>query len=193
MKINFTLFDKTLSIRCFGKPKLAIKGYTSRCEDGQHVLFLDYDMVSPEIVALDMATLKPYITHAYVFTTKEETTELGVVGNYHIICIDKFLYHEIFDLMKLTHCDSLHTNLAKRTRYRAWVLRFTGKGGRSKPQFKHFYKNQTMNNRQQSLGHYDMIHILNPEIDKSDSDLMELDGSTKVVITEYNTMKQSKW
>jgi len=188
MKININWFKRILQIRYFKVPNAKVQGYTSRTIDGKHVLFLDWDMCSPEIIYIDLKNLidKGIISHAYIFATYEEKDELGVVGNYHAICLDKYNFYEIINIMELTHCDTLHKDLAKKTRYRAWVLRFSGKGSRDEPKFVRFITGENKNNRVQSYAHYKLIHLLyNIEQDKDFK--FNFDENTKTFITYYNS------
>ena len=194
MKLNYNCLGRIFQLRYFKVPSLPIKGYTSRTEDGKHVLFLDYDLVSPEIVKLDIETLmkEHNISHAYIFTTHEEEDKLGLCGNYHVICLEKFYFTEILDMMGKTHCDSLHRNLAKRTRYRSWVLRFTGKGNRGKPRFIKLIINydHLIPTREISSAHNNLIQLL------SNADLLpytkNFDKKTIATLTYYNTLKEFK-
>lgn len=188
MKLNLNIFDRILQIRYFKVPNAPVIGYTSKTEDGFHCLFLDYDMISPDIVYSDLNNLfeKELITHAYIFSTYEEDDELGKVGNYHVICLDKFYFNDILKIMELTHSDSLHRDLAKKTRYRGWVLRLSGKGDREKPKFIKFLINGFRENKViQSQAHYKLIHTLN-EIDDSIF-RFNFDNINKVKLTYYNS------
>lgn len=193
MKFNIELFGRTLQLRYFPSPKIPISGYTSKTTDGNHVLFLDYDYVSPTIVQKDIETLSEWCSHFYIFCTDEKTDSLGVVGNYHVICIDKFTFNDVCDLMQLTHSDSAHRNLAKKTRYRAWVLRFTGKGARNPPVFKRLVHNGWLPPQGQSQAHKLLIETLYPET-KTYTDMWEwvLDDSSVATVTNYNTVYEAK-
>lgn len=186
MKINLNFINRIFQLRYFKVPSSPVEGYTSRTTDGKHCLFLDWDMCSPEIVYIDIKNLMDLgkITHAYLFTTYEEKDELGIVGNYHCICLDKFNYYDIFKIMELTHCDNLHKELAKKTRYKAWVLRFSGKGERAEPKFIKFICQE--NNKTQSMAHYKLIHLLNGEVDDKKFKF-NFDGNQDVIVTYYNT------
>ena len=191
MKININLFKRIFQVRYFKIPTSPVSGYTSRTIDGKHILFLDYDMVSPEIIMVDVVNLfkEGLITHAYIFTTYELKDELGVCGNYHIICLDKNTYYQILKIMEKTHCDNLHKDLAKKTRYRAWVLRFSGKGDRKEPKFVRFIHRK--NNKIQSQAHYKLIHLLYSHINDKVFKF-NFDGCNKALITNYNTSSKTK-
>lgn len=193
MKLTASVGKWTLQFRSFHTPALPIQGYTSRCEDGQHVLFLDYDNVSPEIVKADLRALAPRITHALIFATDVQEDDLGPVGNFHVICLDRFSYHECYQLMRETHCDNLHRDLAKRSRYRAWVLRFTMKGRRPAPELIEFLSFGTQRTRLQSNAHHKLLKVLFPDLPKVTKGYdWILDDTEECRITHYNTVVERK-
>lgn len=195
MKIGLNCLNRIFQIRYFKVPQLPIKGYTSRCEDGKHVLFLDYDMVNPEIVYTDIENLnyKFNISHAIVFATYQNTDELGgLVGNYHIICLEKFYFNEILEMMSCTHCDTYHKDLAKFTRYRSWVLRFSKKGRRPEPELVRIIEFNKKPVRESSKAHYKLLKLLNKEFNNLENINYKFDDSNNVVITTYNTGVEKK-
>jgi len=188
MKINFNFWNRIFQVRYFKIPNAPVSGYTSRTTDGYHVLFLDYDMKNPEIIFADLMNLfkDKVISHAYIFTTFEQEDELGKVGNYHVVCLDRFRYYEILKIMELTHCDTLHKELAKKTRYSSWVLRFSGKGERKEPLFVKFIPNPNKKvSHIQSMAHYKLLHILYPDL--KDEFKFNFDGLKETIVTQYNT------
>lgn len=192
MKLSLNFFNRMLQVRYFKIPALPISGYTSRTNDGFHVLFLDYDMVSPEIVAQDLKVLSEGISHAFVFTTHEDEDESGKYGNYHVICVDKFFYGDIHHMMSLTHSDSYHKDLAKQSRYRSWVLRMSNKGSRPEPRFVNFVSFQEPQ-QPQSRAHLKLLVKLYPELKKEiKKATWALDSSRKVIVTHYNTSVEKK-
>lgn len=196
MKLSFSVFGRTFVLRSniYKKPTLEVQGYTSRCEDGKHVLFLDWDGVSPEIVMKDLEELSAVCSHFFVFTTKEEKDELGVYGNYHAVCTDKYYFSEIIELQKMTHTDEMHKTMVKHTRYRAWVLRLFEKGERAAPKFLKFIKTDVeYEDREQSLAHIKLLSMLDPKIKKQlKYELMATDDNTNIKITHYTTAWESK-
>lgn len=191
------------SLRFFGRvfvfrsalmksPKLGVTGITSRCFDGSHVLFLDYDGVSREVVDLDLRRLSDYCSHFFVFRTFEEKDDLGVYGNYHVICADKFSYGGVHDLLKLAHVDRKHRNMVNNTRYRAWVLRSSGKGSRSRPEFVEFVTGKVgFHECFQSSAHVQYIKNLYPETNEFINGLnWNNDSSNELTMTTYLTNKE---
>jgi hypothetical protein len=189
MRITFQIGSSLLQINFFKKPNVPVIGYTSRTLDNYHCLFLDYDSVSRNIVVNDIKNLlfNGYISHAYIFSTHEEVTEEGIIGNYHVISLDKFPYYRIFQLMEATHSDDIHRNLAKITKYRSWVLRFSGKGSRQPPAFKSFLPGFE-NKHIQSQAHHRLIHILYPDLQEDRHFQWNFDHlRNEIKITSYNT------
>lgn len=112
-----------------------VMGITSRCKDGRHVLLLDYDDTLFSVVMDDLRNLcREVSTPFYVFTTKERKVgKLDLIGNYHIICPEKFQVSRIVELQNMTHCDYTYRTMPLRNPYRSWVLRITEKGRRPAP------------------------------------------------------------
>lgn len=196
MKINISFFGSNYVFKFnkYKKPTLSVSGYTSRCDDNKHVLFLDYDNVSPEIVFADLQNLSEDCTHFFIFATNEEKDELGTYGNYHVVCTDKFYFTDIINLQSATHTDENHKKMVRRTRYRAWVLRLFEKGNRPKPKFIKFIKTQKeYEETEQSLAHIKLLSALSTEIKVIlKYELMNLDDNTKIPITQYTTAYENK-
>lgn len=144
MHINLP-FRKTLIIT---RPKLMIvpkrdvraMGWHSRCEDGMHIVFLDYDWIDEEILFQDLGWLQRRfkLSDFYVFTTKREKLDIfgmeDVVGSYHAVCFDKLPYFEVYDVLKYSHTDAAFKIGAYLNTAKAWTLR-THEDYRPKPQF----------------------------------------------------------
>lgn len=195
MKLSLKLFGNTLLLRSYKQPKLDVKGYTSRTEEGLHVLFLDYDGVNPEIMYYDLEQLSDMCSHFFIFTSAEEKDELGTVGNYHVVCCDKFFFSEIIDMQQVTHSDTAHKNMVKYTRYRAWVLRLFGKGKRPAPRFKQLIVTDTKPLRGHSDAHLKLMSLLSKKASneiKKNGSMWEGDGRTKLKVTHYTTAYEKK-
>lgn len=166
MKFKVTNNDDMFILSIFNKPKL-VAGITSMCGDGKHILFLDYDDTCKWVVEKDIERLienNPYITPFYIFTTKEEKIDGELIGNYHVICLQKFTPHEIVNLQLMTHCDSAYSTMPLRKPFRAWVLRIGKKCKRDRPKFLDIimsknYNEHTVNN-EISSAHLDLLSKL---------------------------------
>lgn len=112
-------------------------GITSMCEDGRHIIMIDWDNTCKWIVLNDIQKiiglfdLSPF----YLFTTKEKKIENEIVGNYHSICLTKLHPHEIVGILNKTHCDYAYQTMPTRNIFRSWVLRTSYKGKREPPKF----------------------------------------------------------
>jgi hypothetical protein len=116
-------------------PQSLVFGLTSRTQDNKHILTLDYDKIDRNVVLGDLIMLKKLIDPSlvFLFTTFEEEDELGVVGNYHLIFLNKFSFKQVQEIMSLTHADEIHRQLANKSRYREYVIRISEKGSRDAP------------------------------------------------------------
>lgn len=195
MKCSLRLFGRVFLLRfaVIKSPKLEVGGLTSRCSDNKHVLFLDYDQVGFDRVMADLESLSAQCSHFFVFTTWEEEDDLGVYGNYHVICADKFDYGEVPFLLQKTHTDDKHKRMVGNTRYRAWVLRFTGKGARAPPRFVCFkLGNKPVSSAVQSDAHIGFIKKLHQEIPGEIEGVQwNGDGLFDLTLTHYKTNKES--
>ena len=59
------------SLAILKKPE-PVSGITSYCEDGKHILFLDYDNVCKWIVEKEIEEISKTTNRFYLFTTKEK-------------------------------------------------------------------------------------------------------------------------
>lgn len=174
--------DKIFSLSIYKKPQL-VKGITSLCEDGNHILMLDYDNVCRWIVEAEITELAEH-HNFFLFKTKEEIIQGELVGNYHAICIEKFCVSEIVDIQTRTSCDRAYTTMPLRNRYRSWVLRLSDKYGSGRPEYiKSFISNLCV--RSASLAHYTVLKGLYPNLKYPAYTL--LDNSKKVYLNEYET------
>src|SRR3990167_10296354 len=79
------------SLTFFKNPQL-VRGVSSICEDGHHVLFADYDGVDVSVVEKDADILRSLFDVSPIFIV-ESSLEDGV-GSYHLICLQKFSIDE---------------------------------------------------------------------------------------------------
>ncbi len=128
--------SKFESITIFKKPQ-TIKGISSFCNDGNHVLFIDYDNVPLWIVEQDFFQLqeKYSLPPAYLLCTKLKKQDKEVFGNFHVICLVKLLPYKIFEIIKQTHADRNFVSMPLRNKYRNWILRIGKKRHKDRPKF----------------------------------------------------------
>lgn len=166
-------------------PKEEVCGLTSKTIDNKHILVLDYDLVDRSVVLGDLIMLRGLIKPSVVllFTTYEKQDELGVIGNYHLIFLDKFFYREAENIMAITHADSIHRQLANKSRYHSWVIRITEKGNRDPPKLIKVWNFK--GKRENSYAHY--LLLKNLYNFKLDVKKVNFDKFTNTLITKYNT------
>ena len=90
---------------------------------------LDYDNVELNIIEEDYKFVqeKFKLPPAYLFGTK--------AGNYHLICLKKFLNGEIYNILLHTRCDENYKDSPIKNNYRSYVIRLSDKIGSKKPKF----------------------------------------------------------
>lgn len=150
---TYKTFNKKniFSLYIYNKPQ-TVKGVTSMCEDGKHILCLDYDNICYWIVRKEVEKLSEKYGVMFIFKTKESNVLGEIVGNYHVYCLSKFYPGDIVRIQQETHCDSAYTSMPLRNIYRSWVLRISGKIGSGKPEFKEMIGSP--NNHKVSTAHY---------------------------------------
>lgn len=117
---------KFKSLTIFNKPQI-VRGFSNQTEDNRGILTIDYDNVELDVVLEDYRLIqKRYrLPPAYLFKTKE--------GNFHIVCLRKFLNPTIYEILKYTRCDSNYHSMPLRNPFRSYVLRLSDKKGSKSP------------------------------------------------------------
>lgn len=121
----------------YRSPDIWTHGITSRCKDGKHVLFFDYDhMDLPEIID-ELKYLQDFfkLSHAYIF-------ELDRNKSYHAVILDKFPLKKAYQILEETNVEWAYVNSVRFCRGREWVLRTDEKGNRPPPKFKAVIKSK---------------------------------------------------
>jgi hypothetical protein len=183
------------SVNIYKKPEWTT-GVTSMTEDGKHILMLDYDDVLKSVMLQDLTNLRQEGVSApfYIFTTKERKWQGDTIGNYHVICPQKFVAAEVVRLQGFTNCDYAYKTMPTRNPYRSWVLRIAAKGVRPKPKFlelkKYNYGVRVSEPPQVevSRAHVSLVHKLYPNIPSISYD--HLDNSTKLYLNQYETLNR---
>jgi hypothetical protein len=151
-KINNKGKFNTVSI--YKKPQI-LKGVSSYCSDGKHVIFIDYDEVPLWLVEQDFAHLQEtyHLPPSYLFTTGQRKEHNEVFGNYHIICIAKFYPAEVYGILSKTHCDVNFMSMPLRNKYRNWILRTSNKLTKGRPKFLRIIGENKYLEKETSLAH----------------------------------------
>lgn len=120
--------SKFKSVNIFKKPQL-VGGFSNQTEDTWGILTIDYDNVNLNVVLEDWKLIQKRfrLPPAYLFKTKE--------GNYHVICLRRFLNATIHSILQYTRCDENYLSMPLRNPNRSYVLRLSDKKGSKRPTF----------------------------------------------------------
>lgn len=175
----------TLSI--YKKPTL-VKGFTNACEDSKYISLWDYDNTYKHIILEDIKILqqKYNLPPFYLFTTKEEKTEEGEKGNYHLINLKKFDYNEVAEVISNSRCDPNYKTMNFRTPYKSWVVRISPKGKRGRPKFISLIGENTNLDCEISNAHLELLKKLYPEI--KHPNFINKDKLKTCFVQEYETL-----
>lgn len=118
------------SIQNYRDPTAWTSGLSSRCMDGRHVLFFDYDSQDLRAVIEEIKYIQEAfkLSNAYVF-------ELDRANSFHVIILDKVSVTEAYEILNNTNVDWGYKESVKRVRGREWILRVAEKGKRKAPKF----------------------------------------------------------
>lgn len=137
-KSDVNKLDYTIAINSLKVPSMNCKGWTSRCEDGKHVFFSDWDNVLYWVLKLQLEykiqrnNLPPF----YIFSTEEKKDCNGdMFGNYLAVNLAKFPFMKISEMQDELAMDDMHKRIPLLYRFHSWVLRTGPKGLKGRPQF----------------------------------------------------------
>lgn len=174
MKISISLFKYRFSARISKIADNRQAGFYSLCEDGKHVLLLDYDAVEESMLMTDIRSLQQNfnLSTVYVFETSE--------GNYYALCLDKFTIAEIEKIMRWANIDPNFRNGYKYNNMNSFVMRMTEKNGQG---IKFKYSMIRESGREKSLAHTRHLNTMfGLKIPTTKTDC-----STKLNVCSYNT------
>lgn len=128
-------------------PKEVTAGWTSRCKDGRHVLFMDYDGQTYDEVVDELNYLQSFyqLGNFYIFESGEKS--------FHAVCLDKFPLFSVTEILKTSNCDYAFINSPKFYRAKRWVLRTEKKGARDAPVYASIVPSQYNNKNIKSTAH----------------------------------------
>lgn len=147
IKLHKAIFSFSIGLR----PTHPVnEAFTSQCADLKHVLFLDYDKTSFQLVEQELHMLQHYfrLPPIYLFASWEEEYEGIKFGNYHAISLAKMNFDDIIKIQNQASIDYAYRRMYSRTRFKSWVLRSTKKGKRDPPKFlKMIGENKNLNRK----------------------------------------------
>ncbi|KKM69664.1 hypothetical protein LCGC14_1448600 [marine sediment metagenome] len=142
MYLNFSILGRTLSFKIVNdkvfnisflivkKPDKETYGVTSRCFDGSHSIFLDYDGLTFEEMTDELENIIYEFGLSSFYIFKNDTDK-----SFHAICLDKFRMYEAMDIISYTSADKGFKKAPILFKQRRWVLRVSPKGKRKKPEY----------------------------------------------------------
>lgn len=178
--LKFRILKRTFHFNflSYVTPSVWTSGYTSRCKDGKHIIFLDYDGISLEEINDELQYLQKYfkLSNFYIFRTDKD-------DSFHAVNLDKFPLYEAIEIVRNTSADKAFKYAPFHFRKKRWVLRCIEKGDRSAPIYLATVFSK-FNKHEKSTAHKLFIKKhYNVKIGK----LSKEDGYTKLDITNYNT------
>lgn len=162
-------------------PTVRTQGITSRCIDGKHVLFFDYDGMDYYQIEDELKYLQSQydLSTAYVFKNDAE-------DSYHAVFLDKFSLKKALEIIKNSNCDFGYKSSPLYLRKKEWVLRHSEKGEREKPKF--FKKIKSNNNKHEiSSAHKRYLELHYFEDGLKMEKYKKEDGFSKISVCDYNT------
>lgn len=114
------------------KPVSNCCGITNRCEDGQYILFADYDKVYFATLLKELDSIfKRFSKHLTQFAILESSpsilTQNGTLGSYHVISFGKMPYQKMREVLSYMTVDDAFFKLPANTPYRTNTLRISPK------------------------------------------------------------------
>lgn len=127
-RIPFTVSTVRWSVQFYRDPNAWCTGIGSKCVDGRHVLFFDYDQMPFEQVVQDMQFLQKRwkLGPAHIFQLDRE-------DSFHAIFLDKFDVSKAYTIIREANSDPGHRESVKKVRGHEWLLRTSKKGERGAP------------------------------------------------------------
>lgn len=133
--LSFKVLGKRVmcSLTIVDEPSRITGGMASRCADGLHVLFLDYDGITEEVLDEELEAGRDVFktSEFYKFLTDKKHRL-----KWHAVCLDKFkiypLYHKVIPFFS---CDFAFKGGPRIYEWKSWVLRDFPKGEKDKPEF----------------------------------------------------------
>lgn len=171
MRLN--IFNYQMTLRRI--PDVTQIGSYSICEDGQHVLYLDYDELPLTIILTELKAIQNLydIGNIYIIETSKK--------KYHAISVDKVNVKEYDEILKWLNVDPNHRKGPKFNNMNSFVLRLND------------YNNYTMkiicnlsnrSKREKSKVHAKLLNSRFPELIKITK---QFDDSKQLFVCGYET------
>lgn len=114
------------------KPVSTCYGITNKCDDGQYILFADYDNIffGTLLKELDKVFIrfKKYLTaFAILESSPSVVTKGGTLGSYHVVSFVKLPYQKMREILSYMTVDDAFYRLPANTPYRSNTLRVSPK------------------------------------------------------------------
>lgn len=106
-------------------------GYASRCEDGKHVQFFDYDHMGLKEIRGELKGMQEYykLSHAHILECEKDKS-------YHAVILDKLSLKKSYEIKAdFSNVEWAYLNSVRFTRGREWILRHAEKGKRKAPRY----------------------------------------------------------
>lgn len=128
--------DKTCVLVIYKKLEEAI-GVTSLCENGKHIIMIDWDNICQWIAERDITRIikEDKLSPFYFFCSKEKKIDGETIGNYHTYSLTQKYPAGIVEIQRKTHCDRAYVTMPLRSPFRSWCIRTSEKKGRNRPKF----------------------------------------------------------
>jgi hypothetical protein len=174
---------KTISI--YKSPQICV-GYSSKTEDGKNIILADYDHTDKNIVLEEISGLqrKYSLSPFYLFTTKEKMENGVLVGNYHVVCLNKFSSRKVFEILGDLSIDDNFRDSPLRKLSKSWVLRISNKKGSGKVKFIKLIGEGNLSN-EISTAHLKLFCKYFPEINHPD--YTNQDNLKEIKLQAYET------
>jgi len=152
------------SVSVYSKPQICL-GYSSKTEDSNHILLLDYDNTLKDVVFDDIRHIQKlfHLPPAYLLTTKEKRENGTIIGNYHVVILSKHTPKEVFEIMGHLDIDENFRTSPLRKISKSWVLRVGEKKGSGKPKFLEIMGDENLD-REISSAHKKLLSNFFPKI-----------------------------
>lgn len=174
INLNFLSIEFTILIRKELSQK-TLKGVYSLCENGQHILLLDYDNLELQQIYAEIKSLQTNFSLStfYIFETSPQ--------HYYTVCLDKISIDEYEQIMRWTNCDPNFRKGYNYNRMNSFVFRTSPKSDTKK--IKYLEKIQNLSPRIKSKAHKLFLET----VYRAKIEDKNFDNSTRLFTCEYVT------